>query len=165
VATDGPARRQVLTGLAALALAGCAGPAPYGPARGGGPGYAEARIKPGRWRVRYRGAAGASRETVELNLLRRAAEITLEQGGGHFRLISRDVDYAERRSPGVVFGAPWGGWSSSDGFFGGVSLAVPVGSSRYEAAAEILVARGPAPPGAADAYDARAVLRSLAPEG
>jgi hypothetical protein len=43
-------------------------------------GYSETQIDANRLRVSFRGNSGASRESVETNLLYRAAELTLQRG-------------------------------------------------------------------------------------
>ncbi len=153
--------RPPLAALLFLALAACAGPAPYGPAEDGGPGHAARRIEPGRWRVSYLGDGLTARDTVENRLLRRAAEVTLAEGADHFVIVARDVERRERARGSYIVGAPWGGWSSARGGWVGVSLAAPATTTRYAAFAEILARRGPPPPDDRDAYDARAVLAAL----
>jgi hypothetical protein len=147
-----------------VALAGCAGPTGYRAAVDGGVGYSERMIEPGRWRVAYRGGSATERDAVEKWLLRRAAEVTLAAGGGHFVVVTRDVDLRETRRGGYLVGAPWGGWSSARGPWAGVSVAAPVTVERFEASAEILVREGPKRTDDPGAYDARAVLAALGVE-
>jgi hypothetical protein len=61
-------------------------PTPYAPSQGGF-GYSDARIEENRFRVVFRGNALTPRETVELYLLHRAAEVTLENGYDWFRIV------------------------------------------------------------------------------
>ena len=152
-------RRRLLLGLA-VALAGCAAPTPYAPAEGDGPGWTARMIEPGRWRVRFLGNSATSRDAVEAALLRRAAETTLEAGGGHFRLVSREIERQPIWRDREVF-EPLGGWSRRHGGRGTVRIVSPPPAARYEAVAEILVRPGPKPEGDAESYDARAVLAAI----
>ena len=73
-------------------LLGCATPAPYAP-RGAGEqtGYTDRQLAPNRWRVTFTGNSVMPREQVEDNLLRRAAEVSLAAGYGHFMFDTRDT--------------------------------------------------------------------------
>ena len=94
----------LLAATAALALSACATATPYGPA---GPqtryGYAEQRVDADRYRVSFAGNSVTSREQVEMGLLLRAAELTLESGHDWFstvnRATDRDVRYATSPDP------------------------------------------------------------------
>jgi hypothetical protein len=156
-----PMGRGILVLLVMAALAGCAGPAVYKAAEDGGAGYAERLIETGRWRVGYRGDSRTDRATVEAWLLRRAAEVTLAEGGGHFVIVARDVDRVTTHRGGYWYGAPYGGWSSARGPWAGISVTAPASVARYEASAEILVRPGPKRTDDPDAYDARAILAAL----
>lgn len=90
--------RRLLLSLAVLALGACA--TPYGPAMGRGDyGYSETRLADGSWRVEVSANASTDSETVERHLLRRAAELTLENGAEQFLILDREV------TP-VIFYAP-----------------------------------------------------------
>jgi hypothetical protein len=158
-----PAGRALAALLLLGVLYGCAAPAAYQAAEHGGPGYSERRIENGRWRVAYRGDSRTDRATVETWLLRRAAEVTLAAGGGHFVVVERDVDRVETNRGAYWIGGPFGGWSSARGAWGGVSVVAPATVARYDASIEILVREGPKQTDNPDAYDARAVLAALAP--
>ena len=149
---------------AALVLAGCASLAPYGPQmRPGGQGFVEQRIEADRFRVTYNGV-GAPGPVADL-ALRRAAELTLAQGGDWFEVTQRYIDgrpdSAGGVRPSVSIGAGsgrYGGWSSS-----GVGVGVGLDLSGPQPTAttlEILIGRGPRPD-RREAYDAREVLRAL----
>ena len=62
--------------LGFLALAGCATPAPYAPMTPGqATGYTDRQLSDNRWRVTFTGNSVTTREMVETNLMRRAAEV------------------------------------------------------------------------------------------
>jgi hypothetical protein len=149
---------------AALVLAGCASLAPYGPQmRPGGQGFIEQRIEADRFRVSYNGV-GAPGPVADL-ALRRAAELTLAQGGDWFEVTQRYIDgrpdSAGGVRPSVSIGAGsgrYGGWSTSGVGVGvGLDLSGPQPTSTT---LEILIGRG-ARPDRREAYDAREVLRAL----
>lgn len=149
---------------AALVLAGCASLAPYGPQmRPGGQGFVEQRIEADRFRVSYNGV-GAPGPVADL-ALRRAAELTLAQGGDWFEVTQRYIDgrpdSAGGVRPSVSIGAGsgrYGGWSTSGVGVGvGLDLSGPQPTSTT---LEILVGRGDRPD-RREAYDAREVLRAL----
>ncbi|RZJ31613.1 MAG: hypothetical protein EON85_03070, partial [Brevundimonas sp.] len=83
----------LLVTAAALALSACATATPYGPA---GPqsryGYSEQRVDSDRYRVSFAGNSVTSREQVEMSLLLRAAELTLESGQDWFATVNRATD-------------------------------------------------------------------------
>ncbi len=83
----------LLATAAALALSACATATPYGPA---GPqsryGYSEQRVDADRYRVSFAGNSVTSREQVEMSLLLRAAELTLESGHDWFATVNRATD-------------------------------------------------------------------------
>jgi hypothetical protein len=82
--------RRLLLSLAVLALGACA--TPYGPASGSRDyGYSEMRLADGSWRVEVSANTSTDRETVERHLLRRAAELTLENGAERFLILDREI--------------------------------------------------------------------------
>lgn len=82
--------RRLVFSLAVLALGACA--TPYGPASGSRDyGYSETRLADGSWRVEVSANTSTDRETVERHLLRRAAELTLENGAERFLIIDREI--------------------------------------------------------------------------
>ena len=84
--------RQPALVLSFLALAGCATPAPYAPRGPGQPtGYTDRQLADNRWRVTFTGNSVTPRETVENDLLLRAAEVTLAAGSSHFLFDTRDT--------------------------------------------------------------------------
>ncbi|MEO1039075.1 MAG: hypothetical protein AAFX09_05970 [Pseudomonadota bacterium] len=153
---------------ALLALAACAEPTPYQPIGDGGRyGFDQIRIEDDRYRVSFSGNSLTDRETVELFLLYRAAELTLERGYDHFRVVTRDTDEETRRFSQPRYSAfdvhyryyhpryGWYGWR--DPFWDDVSMRE---ITRYHASAEIRFGRGAAPD-SADAFEAREVTANL----
>jgi len=171
-------KSAALLATAALALSACATATPYGPA---GPssryGYSEQRVDSDRYRVSFSGNSVTSREQVEMGLLLRAAEITLQNGADWFATVERatDRDVRFQASPDPFFyhryspfwGPRWrfyhrGYWSPwrYDPF--GPELDVRE-IDRYEATAEIVLGRGRKPAGDPNAFDAREVIDNLGP--
>lgn len=167
----------LLAATAALALSACATATPYAPAgyNNSRYGYADQRIDENRFRVSFSGNSVTSREQVEMSLLLRAAEITLETGNDWFatvnRATERDVRYAT--SPDPFFYDRYRYWGPSWRYHRGGFWRPwydPFGPSfdvreidRYEAAAEIVVGDGPKPSGDSNAFDAREVVQNLGP--
>jgi hypothetical protein len=158
-------RRALAALLAAAALAACApGTTGYAPSAGRGPGYSERDLGEGRWRVRYLGSVADGRETVELGLLRRAAEVTLAEGATRFRVAERSL-----REEVVGGGYPFLEFNdlTSRGTLSARRGEIPPRATRFEAVAEIVLLRPDAPPSdpAEDpsAYDARALLDAIGP--
>lgn len=167
----------LLAVTAALALSACATATPYGPAGYGSRyGYSDMRVDANRFRVSFAGNSVTSREQVEMGLLLRAAEVTLESGHDWFATVNRATDrdvrysaspdpyYYNRYSP--FWGPSWryyrrGFWSPWYDPFG-PSLDVRE-IDRYEATAEIVVGNGPKPAGDPNAFDAREVVQNLGP--
>ncbi|MEH6665200.1 MAG: hypothetical protein V7678_10145 [Brevundimonas sp.] len=166
----------ILASAAVLALAACATATPYQPAspamRGG---YSEMQIEQNRFRVGFAGNSVTSRETVEMYLLYRAAELTAQSGFDWFRTVDRATDrdtryvgtpdpfYSSRYGP--YWGPSWrfyrGGYWSPWGDPWGRDVDVRE-ITRYEASSEIVMGRGPKPDDA-NAFDAREVLENLGP--
>ena len=167
----------LLAATAALALSACATATPYGPA---GPqsryGYSEQRVDSDRYRVSFAGNSVTSREQVEMSLLLRAAELTLESGHDWFATVNRATDrdvrlqgtpdpfYYDRYSP--FWGPSWryyrrGSWSLWRDPFGPEFDMREI--DRFEASAEIIMGRGAKPAGDANAFDAREVFQNLGP--
>ena len=128
----------------ALAVAGCSTPTPYGPALDG-KGYSERQTESDRFRVSFSGNSLTPRETVETYLLYRAAEITLQRGYDHFRIVEQDLE--SKTSYRNSFGATSGFYSRrSLGFrhgFHSFPYSFSTVTSRpivsYEAVANIIV--------------------------
>ena len=168
----------VVVAASALTLAACATSTPYAPAGFNGQrgGYAEQRLENDRFRVSFAGNSVTSREQVEMGLLLRSAELTLESGFDWFstveRATDRDVSYSAFRDPfyrpySRFWGPSWRyygryGWSRwNDPFWGRSDIDVRE-IDRFEANAEIILGRGPKPAGDPNAFDAREVVSNLA---
>ncbi len=179
--------RLVLAASAAalgLGLAACETATPYQPAPPGsthyGYGYRDTRIDSSHWRVSFAGNSLTSRETVEKYLLYRAAELTVQQGGDWFEAAERHTDkdssfygtsdpfyatYGWGWRPYWGVGGPWG-WRTWNPWIGGPfwdnSFNIEQ-VSRFEASAEIVVGRGPAPQGQR-VFNAHEVVQNLGPQ-
>lgn len=156
---------------AALALAGCAtSPPPFAPAASAtAAGYSERQIESDRFFVTYRAPHGADAALIQDYALLRAADLTLAHGHEWFWVDRRSFDDAPGRGPsgpsiGIgVGGASFGGRSASSV---GVGVNIPLGGQRPQSARastlEIRFGQGPKPDDA-NAYDARAIARTLRP--
>lgn len=142
--------------LLAAAVAACGGPTPYQPSDGY-EGFAEQRLERDRFRVRVSGNSITPRETVQNQLLFRAAELTLQNGYERFVVVSQSVEPHTDYYIVDPFPPPFGHrhWAFPPAY---ETRAV----TRYEAWAEIKMYRGDAPPGPST-YEARAVLAQLRP--
>jgi hypothetical protein len=165
---------------AAVALSGLAGCGstvaayqPLDPEAVRASGYSQVRLQPDRWRVTYLGDGRQSRETVETDLLRRAAELTLAQGYDGFTAADQTLSHPETLRPPK---APTEGWQPNWRYFGegfgwldwNPERQDPLWAQheaarvikRYEASEEIVMHRGPSPQGGGQ-FDARDVLCRL----
>ena len=153
-------KRIVVAALLTFALAACTTPPTiYGPATTSeAMGWRQTRIEADRYRVSFRANPDLKAPQVEDLALRRAAEITLQDGYEWFRVVTRNTE--------LVGGRPNGGTSvgvgGSTGSFGsgvgvGIGFDLSPDTRKYETAMEILLGRG-AKPADTTAYDARAVL-------
>lgn len=152
--------RMMLIGSVVLGLAACATPATvYGPAENSNAiGYREQALEADRYRISFRANPDLDAAGVEDLAMRRAAEVTLRDGGDWFRVVTRDTErYGGRESGGtsVGVGGSTGSFGSSVGV--GVGFDLSPDSRRYETIMEILVGTGPKPD-EARVYDARSVL-------
>lgn len=166
----------VLALAGALALGACATATPYQPAGVNGQrgGYAEQRLEQDRFRVSFAGNSVTKRDQVEMSLLLRAAELTVEQGYDWFQTVDRTTDrdtryvaqpdpfYYDHYSP---FWGPrwryynrgmWSPWGSPWGHDVDIQRI-----DRYEATAEIKMGRGPKPAGDPNIFTAREVIENL----
>lgn len=153
-------KRFAVAALIALVLAACTtAPTVYGPAATGQDvGYRQTRIESDRYRVSFRANPDLMAPQVEDMALRRAAELTLQDGYEWFRVVSRNTELVSGRSGGgtsVGVGGSSGSYGSSVGV--GIGFDLSPDSRRYETSLEILLGHGARPEGA-DAYDARAIL-------
>lgn len=155
----------VLAIAGVLGLAACGLPTPYQPAVDGH-GYAELQLEDDRFRVTFSGNRLTAREAVENYLLYRAAEITVARGFDHFVIadwqIERSTTYFSTMI-GIGGGLGYGRYDVLGDPFGGFTPSTARPVDRYTGYANIVLRPGAKPPGQAEAYDARAVLRRLAP--
>jgi hypothetical protein len=155
---------------AVFSLGACVTDTPYRPATNGPgtDGYSETPVEPGRWIVAFSGNAETSRRTVEGYLLRRSAELTLEQGYDWFTIGQHAS--AGQSEPHAATAQPLGGawspdWRYRDGALQPWRPWNPWGSpppaagaaTAWAASAEIVMGRGARPAGGAAVYDARAL--------
>jgi hypothetical protein len=171
-------KKLMIAAAAALAVSACATATPYAPATPGHhDGYSEQRITGDRFRVSFAGNSVTSRDTVEMYLLYRAAEVTLQNGYDWFettdRSTQRDTRYVGTPDPwwgGSPYGPYWHpAWRfHHHGFWGpwgrtwGDDFDVQQ-INQYEASAEIVMHHGPKPEGNAHAFDAHQVIANLEP--
>ena len=167
----------LLAATAALALSACATATPYAPATPDSRyGYSQQRIEGDRFRVNFSGNSVTSRDQVEMSLLLRAAEVTVENGGDWFSTVNRATDrdtrltggtdpfYYDRYSP--FWGPSWrysrrGLWSPWRDPFGPDFDVRQI--DRYEATSEIVIGRGRKPANDPNAFDAREVIDNVGP--
>ena len=171
-------KHLLIAASAALVLGACATATPYQPQGYGGVrgGYAEQRLEDNRYRVTFAGNSVTSRDIVEMSLLLRSAELTVQNGYDWFSTVNRATDrdtryftmpdpfYASRYGP--YWDPYWrfqrrGYWSRWDPFWGNDFDVQQV--DRYEASAEILMGRGAKPADDPNAFDAREVIQNLGP--
>jgi len=157
-------RMTIGSALAALALAACATATTYAPAaRVGEPGFSETRIEQNRYRVTFAGNSATPKGAVEDYALRRAAELTVQNGFDWFQAVAGGTS-AERASGGSSVGVGLGGGSfgGRGGVGGGVGLNLGGGGAnqRYVSTLEVVMGAGPKPEGA-NVYDAQGVLNAI----
>jgi hypothetical protein len=163
--------RLVCSIVALACLSACATTPIYGPALSPrGAGFSERQIEADRWSVTFRGGGATARDTVENALLLRAADLTLEKGFDHFIIAARATDAEKRLTPSLTgtprsfffehyWYSPRGGWRTfGDPFWNDREYRE---ITRFEARAEIVMARGPKPAGNPQAFDAREVRANL----
>ncbi|MBI1362147.1 MAG: hypothetical protein GC155_17875 [Alphaproteobacteria bacterium] len=157
-------KRLLVAVFAGLALAACStAPTVYGPAASStDAGYRQTRIESDRYRVSFRGNPDLKREQVEDMALRRAAELTVQDGFDWFRVVSRDTEQVGGRGRseprgGVGVGTSSGSYGSHTSVGLGLSFDLTPDNRKFETTLEVLMGRGSKPYGE-DAYDARDVL-------
>jgi hypothetical protein len=175
-------RVAALAFVAALAISSCATDSYH--AYEAGEGYSEQRLGDETWRVSFVGSTLESQATVEQQLLRRAAELTVQNGFDWFAPSGQESQQEEEivvtgerpvvnaDSVGPVWrprwrrrsASRWTDWDPQGALATSDAPEPPppaaTSAQRYSAAAEISMGRGARPPGA---FDARAVLAGGAP--
>jgi hypothetical protein len=155
--------KRWMPALAALALAACAtAPTVYQPAVGpNAVGYSEYRIEPGRYRITFRGGPGAPPQRVMDLALVRAADLAIADGYEWFRVTDRFVEGLPNRGPRVGVGVGGADYGRRSGVSLGLGTSFNLGGGPAASATlEVLMGKGPRPPGA-DIYDARALRENL----
>lgn len=159
-------RHPFVPALLALSLAACATAAPpYAASTSPGrPGYSDLRIEQNRFRVTYRAPGGADARLIENYALRRAAQVTLENGDEWFIVDHRNFEPAGRSGPSLSLGVGGGSFGRSSGVGVGASVGVPLGGGGDTRAAaailDIRTGRGPRPEGP-NVYNAADLARTL----
>ncbi len=112
-------KNSLIAGTFALMLSACATVTPYKAAPEGvnGFGYKDTKIETGKHRVSFRGNSNTDRATVENYILLRAAELTLQDGFGHFVILDED-EGGERSFSSTGFNNGFGGRGFGRGFGG-----------------------------------------------
>ena len=149
-------------GLFALSLTACATDMPYGPAsRDGAKGYLVQQIETNRFRVSY---TDADAETARTRALRRAAEVTFEQGADWFQVVNAydDGDIRSSSRSSVSIGGATGSYGRSSSVGVGLGIGIPLGGSsgKVTHVLEIQTGTGEKPEGVR-VYDASQVLTNL----
>ena len=149
--------------LALVFMTACATTVPYGPAdKAGAKGYSEQAIENNRFRISYR---DNSIESARSNALRRAGEITHQNGGDWFRVVSAFNDDFDTRGSGGTSVSVGGstGWRGRSSVGVGVGISLPLGGGKSGPVThvlEVITGSGDMPDDA-DTYDARSVLSNL----
>lgn len=147
--------------MLAVALAACAGPAPYKPMEDG-VGYGEQKLEANRYRVWFAGNSATPRETVEDYVLYRAAEVTLENGYDYFVLSDRSTGGQDRDAGRVGVGVGGIRFGGSSAVSIGLGTGMGVGSNaKYYGQADATLMKGKKPADNPSAYDAREVKANL----
>ncbi|AZU03662.1 hypothetical protein X907_1124 [Glycocaulis alkaliphilus] len=153
-----------LAAIGSAALFACAPTqTTYGPATGAAGqaiGFDSLRITDNRWRVSFTAGADVSTAGAERLALRRAAELTLENGYDWFEIVDRRVESTTGRNPVRVGGSAGTSVGSRGYRASGVGLGVsfsPGQEGRTLVSLEIIARHG-ATPDAPNAYDARSLM-------
>lgn len=155
--------KRLIIAAAALSLAACATtPTLYQPAAGPeAVGYSEYRIEPTRYRITFRGGPGAPPQQVMDYALVRAADLAIAGGYDWFRVADRFTEGRPDRGPRVGLGVGGGDFGYRSGVSLGLGTSFNLGGGPSVAATiEVVMGRGERPRDS-DAYDARALRRSL----
>lgn len=157
-------KAAILAAAACMALSACASaPTVYAPAGGPKtPGYSDMRIEPGRYRVTFRGGAGAPEEQVSDYALLRAADLAIAEGYDWFRLVEKQTRMASpNNGPRVSVGAGGGPGPFRSGVGVGVGTSFDLGGGpALSQTIEVLMGKGPKPDDR-EVYDARDIRRVI----
>ena len=160
-------RKFCVLAVFAIFLTGCvtAVGTSFGPADAKGFGYEDMRIEENRYRVVFRGDGATPPGIVESFALRRAAELTVENGYDWFRIVSQNLSGDERGGVGVGAGFGTGSYGRGSGVSVGVGGDLgTIGAKRfYTSRLEVLMGNNPQPESGQSSgaiYDARSVLEA-----
>lgn len=135
----------------------------YGPIDKSGIGFQEQKIESNRYSVVFTGDTDAPSSLVEKYALRRAAEITLDNGADWFRVASKStykVGGSSNRGTNVGVSAG-GGSRGYSGVGVGIGIDLTPDRSSFESRLEILTGVGDLPTEDKDTlYDAKSVLEN-----
>jgi hypothetical protein len=167
-------RTIIIAAYSALFIVGaCASGPDYAPATSAEAlGYSDQRIENDRWRVTYRGDTKMSAAAVQDYALMRAAQLTLENGGDWFEIVTADTDAdAKRRYSTQTDYESQFAVQRSCGLLGCSSRLVPVMTRTehdvvdtrtvYEHAIEFRIGKGEALAGSPSIYDAQDTFSTL----
>ncbi len=167
-------RTVIIAAYSALFIVGaCASGPDYAPAASAEAlGYSDQRIENDRWRVSYRGDTKMSSAAVQDYALMRAAQLTLENGGDWFEIVTADTDAdAKRRYSTHTDYESQFAVQQSCGLLGCSSRLVPVMTRTehdvvdtrtvYEHVIEFRIGRGEALAGSPSIYDAQDTFSTL----
>lgn len=156
----------LLIAAACAALAACTTPTLYAPVAGStASGFWEQRIETDRFRVSYRGGAGAPPAQVSDYALYRAAELTRDNGYDWFRVVSRFDEGVGNRGPQFSLGTGSTSFGRRSSFGVGVGVGTSFdlgGGPQLITNLEIKLGRGPRPPDP-EVYGADEVIRAIGP--
>ena len=167
-------RKAIICAFSALFIVGaCASGPDYAPAANADAvGYSDQRIETDRWRVSYRGDTKMSSADVQDYALMRAAQLTLENDGDWFEIVTADTDAdAKRRYSTQTDYDSQFAVQQSCGLLGCSSRLVPVmtrterdvvdNRTVYEHAIEFRIGKGEALAGSPSVYDAQDTFSTL----
>ena len=153
-------RFLLIAGLLASGAAACTTAKPYGPASSpSAQGYLVQPIESNRFRVSY---TALSSDDARRYALRRAAEVTFENGGQWFRVVrsTTDTEHSSGGGSSVSVGGSSGSYGSGVGVGVGIGFPVAGGSEKTTESLEIVIGTGDKPD-EPDVYDASSVLANI----
>jgi len=149
-----------------LAFAACSTATPYQPAAAHGGGYKDLKLDKEKYRISFQGNEETARETVEIYLLYRAAELTVQDGFSFFQVSAPKTDAQTRIDVQPMYAGF--GYHRRGGFpyyAYGYSWAPPPTNSetRYEAVAYVAMYKTKPSGDDSMIYDAHEVMKNLEP--
>jgi hypothetical protein len=149
------------------AITGCSTATYYQPASSNEePGYRDQKIEENKYRISFIGNSVTPRETVELYLLYRAAELTIQNNFDYFVFSEHQVDAKTEISgsssmPGVY---GYGAYGRRGFPYYGMGMSANFSTqTHYETVAYIKMLKGKAPETLAYAFDAKEVIKNIGP--